>query len=202
MQPILILLVKYKYVILFPLAAFEGPIMSLVVGFLIFSGTFNFWPAYIILLFGDIVPDTLYYYLGYFSDKIKFIQKYFLKSDSLVKNMSIVKNLWEKHPFKMMFFGKLAYGLATPFLISAGVIKMPYKKFISYTIPITCFQYATFLGIGYYLGKSYEIAVKYIDFFYVSMAVIVVIFIIFYVRMVKYARKEIISLESTEEKKQ
>ena len=185
---------------LFPLAAFEGPVVSLVVGFLILSGTLAFWPAYIILLFGDIIPDTIYYFLGYFSDKVKFIQKHFFKSETIKKNLDIINNLWEKYPFKMMFFSKLAYGFATPFLISAGLTKMPYKKFISYTIPITCFQYAVFVGIGYYLGKSYEIAIKYVDFFYIFMAITISIFIIFYIHMVKYARKTIISMKNKEEK--
>jgi len=172
------------------------------VGFLIYSGVFNFLLAFIILIFGDLIPDTIYFYMGYFSDRSKFIQKHFLNSTLIVKNIGIVKHLWEKHPFKMMFFGKLAYGFATPFLISAGITKMSYKKFISYTIPITCFQYAAFMGIGYYLGKSYESAIKYINNFYIVMALMVIIFLIIYVSIIKYARKEITSLESVEEKRQ
>ncbi|MFA6257820.1 MAG: hypothetical protein WC671_02285 [Candidatus Paceibacterota bacterium] len=202
MSTTLILLLRYKYLILFPLAAIEGPIVSVFVGFLIYSGVFNFLLAFIILIFGDLIPDTIYFYMGYFSDRSKFIQKHFLNSTLIVKNIGIVKHLWEKHPFKMMFFGKLAYGFATPFLISAGITKMSYKKFISYTIPITCFQYAAFMGIGYYLGKSYESAIKYINNFYIVMALMVIIFLIIYVSIIKYARKEITSLESVEEKRQ
>ena len=198
----LVLLLRYKYLILFPLAAFEGPIISLLVGFLAYSGILNFWLAFIVLIFGDIIPDTIYYYLGYVSDRSKFIQKHFLNSKFFVNNSTLVKKFWTEHTFKTMFFSKLAYGLATPFLISAGIVKMPYRKYISHTIPITCFQYAVFMGIGYYLGKSYESAIKYINDFYFIIALMVIISIIIYVSVVKYARKEIISLESMEEKKQ
>jgi membrane protein DedA with SNARE-associated domain len=202
MQPALILLLKYKYLLLFPLAAFEGPIISVLVGFLVYSGVLNFWLAFIILIFGDIIPDTIYYYLGYFSDRSKFFQKHFFNSKFFINNSTLIKKIWTEHAFKTMFFSKLAYGLATPFLISAGIIKIPYKKYISYTIPITCFQYGAFMGIGYYLGKSYESAFKYINDFYIVMAFMVIIFLIIYVSIVKYARREIISLESVEEEKQ
>lgn len=198
MQAVLILLLKYKYWILFPLAAIEGPVVSILVGFLVYSGIFSFWPAFIILLFGDIVPDTIYFYIGYFSDRSKFIQKHFLQSEFFVNNFSVIRKLWNKHPNKTMIFGKLAYGMAIPFLISAGMVKMSYKKFISYTIPITMFQYGVIMFIGYYLGSSYERGIKYIDYAYFLLAFFVIIFIIFYILLAKYAQRKIISMEKEE----
>ncbi len=64
MEYLVLLLTKYGYFILFPLAAIEGPVVSLVVGFLIYLGYFQFLPAYGILILGDRIPDAIYYYIG------------------------------------------------------------------------------------------------------------------------------------------
>ena len=182
------LLTNYGYFIFFPLAAFEGPIISLVVGFLIYLGYLQFLPSYAILILGDLIPDTIYYYIGRFGSERKFMEKY-------GPRLNILKKLWLEHGKKTMFFSKLAYTLSTSFLISAGLVKMPYKKFISYAFPVTLFQYGVIMAIGYYLGNSYQLAVKYIDSAGIIIAIVFIIFIVIYALFIKYARKQIKKME-------
>ncbi len=187
----LLLLTKYGYFILFPLAAIEGPIISLVVGFLIYLGYLKFLPAYVILLLGDLIPDIVYYYIGRFGNRRKIMEKY-------GSRLNLIEKLWREHGKKTMFLSKLAYGLSTPFLISAGLINMPLKRFVSYAFPITIFQYAAIMAIGYYLGSSYQLAAKYIDSAGIIIAIIFVIFIAVYVFFAKYARRQIEKMEKEE----
>ena len=189
------LLIKYKYIALFPVAAFEGPVVSLIVGFLVRLGYLEFIPAFCILILGDIIPDTIYYYIGRLGNKKNVVEKYFSKSSFFYKNFSLVEKLWKNHPKKTMFFSKVTYGLATPFLISAGLVKMPFKKFISYTIPITLFQFGTIMTIGYLLGHSYELATPYIKDATVGLIFVAIFIIAIYSFFVKYARKQISNME-------
>ena len=186
-----LLLTKYGYFILFPLAAIEGPIVSLVVGFFVRLGYFAFLPAYGILILGDLIPDTIYYYIGRFGNKRKIMEKY-------GSRLNLVEKLWREHGKKTMFLSKLAYGLSTAFLISAGLVNMPLKRFISYTLPITILQYGAIMAIGYYLGSSYQLAAKYIDYAGIIIAVIFVIFITGYIFFIKYARRQIEKMEKEE----
>ncbi len=187
-----LLLTKYGYFILFPLAAIEGPIVSLVVGFLIYLGYLKFLPAYAILLLGDLIPDTVYYYIGRFGNKRKIMEKY-------GSRLNLVEKLWREHGRKTMFFSKLAYGLSGLFLISAGLVKMPFRKFISYAFPVTLFQYGVIMTIGYFLGHSYQLAERYIQYAYIIVAVVFIIFIISYILITKYARKRIKEMEQKEQ---
>lgn len=198
MEYLVLLLTKYGYFILFPLAAFEGPIISLIVGFFVRLGYFAFLPAYGILILGDLIPDTIYYYIGRFGNKRQLIEKYGPRSNLSSNNFQLIEKLWRDHGRKTMFFSKLAYGLSTPFLVSAGLVNMPLKRFISYTLPITIFQYGAIMIIGYYLGSSYELAVKYIDRAEIFIAAIFVVFIIAYIFFIKYARKQIKEMEEEE----
>ena len=100
-----------------------------------------------------------------------------------------------------MFLSKLAYGLSTIFLISAGLVKMPFKKFVSYAFPITVFQYGIIMIAGFYLGHSYALAEQYIKSGAYVVAGILVIFVTAYILVTKYARKEITKLEKEEESK-
>ncbi|NQV88325.1 MAG: DedA family protein [Parcubacteria group bacterium] len=195
MDQISLIILKYKYLALFPLAAFEGPIIALVVGFFVYLGYLAFIPAYCVLILGDLVPDVIYYYIGRFGHKQKFIEKYGSRFDVISDNFELVEKLWQNHGWKTMFFSKLAYGLSTPFLISAGLVRMPFKRFISYTIPVTLFQYGIIMVLGYYLGSSYIVASKYIEYGAFVIAGLVVVFVLVYIHLSKYARKKLVKME-------
>ncbi|MDO8183802.1 MAG: VTT domain-containing protein [bacterium] len=190
------LIIHYRYLILFPIAAIEGPMVALVVGFLISLGYLSFIPAYIILLFGDIIPDTIYYYLGRFGNHDKLRAKYFKPESFLDRNSKIIEHLWNNHGGKTMFFSKLAYGLSIPFLISAGFVKIPLKRFLSLTIPVTIFQYGVLIAVGFYLSKSYNLAITYIKNGGLIFAGVLIIFVIGYFIFYRYAQAQIKKLES------
>ncbi|MDP3935351.1 MAG: hypothetical protein Q8Q46_04010, partial [Candidatus Giovannonibacteria bacterium] len=109
------LLIQYRYLILFPLAAFEGPIVAFVVGILVAAGYFNPFIAYAILLFGDIIPDSIYYFIGRHGERKTFVARYGAKVGITEERFGVIKKLWHHHGFKTMFVSKLAYGLSTPF---------------------------------------------------------------------------------------
>lgn len=193
-QAIIDLLITYRYFMLFPLALLEGPLASLVVGFLIYLGYFNPILAYSFLILGDIIPDVIYYYIGRFGNKKELIHKYSARFKIISQNFAFIERIWHTHGRKTMFLSKLAYGLSTPLLVSAGLVNMPFKKFILYAIPITLFQYGVGLLLGYYLGHSYQLAAGYIDETRLIIAGIIIV-IIGYIWLRKYFRAKLIDAE-------
>ena len=101
------------------MAVLEGPLVSLAAGFLVYLGYFQFFSAYGILLLGDIIPDVICYYIGRFGNKKKLIEKHSSGSGFILRNLPLVRNLWQNHGKKTMFLSKLAYSLSIPFLINA-----------------------------------------------------------------------------------
>jgi len=199
MDWILISLLKYKYLLLFPLAVFQGSLASLVSGFLVYHGVFNFGLALLVLLLGDFIPDTVLYYVGYYGRENGVVKKYLLNNNFFSNHLNVIDNLWFKHGRKTMLLGKLSYGLAIPFLISAGSVKMPFKKFISYALVVSFFHYGLILFVGYFLGNSYASAGYYMNFISYGLAVITLGLFISYYFIVKYARKKIVNLAKAEE---
>jgi len=197
-QGLIGLILTYRYVILFPLACFEGPVLALVVGFLIHSGYFAILPAYLLMCSGDFFPDIFYFYLGRFGQRRNILERYGARSKFITNNFPLIEKLWSDHGFKMMFLSKLAYGLSTPLLISAGLTKMTLRRFVSYAFPITFLQYGIILTLGYYLGSSYALVANDIKLVGLFFALALIIFIVVYVLIQRYAQREIKELEEEE----
>ncbi len=193
MQEITVSLLQYKYLGLLPLAMLEGPIIALVAGFLVHTHVFSFWVAYATLLLGDLIPDTFFYFLGYYGANTKLAKRFLRKSKLFADHFDVIVAMWERHPRKTMFLGKLAYGLGLPFLTSTGVVHMPFRRFVSYTVPVTLFQYGVIMGIGYALGSSFALAKNYVTSVYLLVALGVLV-VAGYVVFARYARRRILAI--------
>src|SRR3989338_1390938 len=68
-------LLLYRYVALFSVVAIEGPISTLIAGYLSSLGLLNFWIAYVVAVSGDLASDAGYYALGRFGRE-RFVKKY------------------------------------------------------------------------------------------------------------------------------
>jgi membrane protein DedA with SNARE-associated domain len=192
MSQTVLLLLQYKYLILFPLACVEGPIVSLAAGFLVYTKVLNPFIAYVVLVLGDFVPDTIIYFIGRLGDHKKIIQKYGEKIKMIKGGFRTVEHLWTHHPRKTTIFAKITFGMSLPFLLSAGLFRIPYKRFISYTLPVSFIQCATVLTIGYFVGKSYEIATSYLQYGYLIVSAVFLIILAIYIHLInRYSKIEI-----------
>lgn len=200
MEEILFLLIKYKYLVLFPIATVQGPMASLIAGFLVFTGDFSVWPAYCILILGDVIPDTIYYYIGRYGQENRFVSFFTRKFTSLLGKKNVVKKLWENHTKKTMFLIKLAYGLSVPFIVAAGFTKVSYRKFISSALFVTLIQYGLIMFGGYLLGHSYRLGGTYLEYTYIIITIVLIVFIAFHAGFASYAKRKIFRMEEEEER--
>lgn len=188
----LTLLHTYRYWVLFPLAFFEGPIISLIAGLFVSQGYLEVIPTFIILSLGDIIPDILYYGIGRLSHRANFLARYGHRFGIGKDRLAAIERLWHRHTFKSVLFSKWAYGMSTPLLLSAGLARVPTGKYISSVIPIVLTQYAALLAVGYYFGSSYQLISAYIQDAGWVIAGGVVIFIIIYFFVARSAKRELL----------
>src|SRR3989338_11687958 len=117
------LLLAYKYSIIIPLAIIEGPIISVICGFLTTLGVFNPLLVFAVMVSGDIIGDGIYYYVGY-SGKRLF--KYFKVSEEKIEKAKIY---FEQNHKKAIAGSKIMWGVGTAGLIAAGALHVPYKRY-------------------------------------------------------------------------
>ncbi|MFA7309921.1 MAG: hypothetical protein WC050_03385 [Candidatus Paceibacterota bacterium] len=188
------LIIEYRYWIIVPLAFAEGPIVAFSAGFLSFLGYFNFYVVLGVLLFKDIAVDAVCYAVGHWGNRNNLVKKYSVKIGITADHWDIVDRLWDTHPWKTMFLSKVAYGLSLPFLVSAGITHMSYKKFWFYAIQISLIQYGVLMVLGYYVGNSFGFVKSAISIIQIGVAALTVFIVVYYLFSL-YMRKRLIQSE-------
>lgn len=168
---ILSLLISYRYAVFFPLTIIEGPIVTIIAGFLSSLGYFNFLFLYIIALAGDLIGDVLYYSLGRWGSSRLLSKASFLGINS--GQLGKLERHFELHAGKTLLFGKWTQTVGAVILTAAGMSRMRFNKYIFFnaigSIP-KCF---IFLIIGYYFGQAYAQINTY--FGYAALSIILAI---------------------------
>src|SRR3989344_2253002 len=177
------LLLTYKYLIMIPLAIIEGPIMSVICGFLTTLGVFNPLLIFIVMVAGDIIGDGIYYYIGYSGKKLL---RYFKISEEKIKKAKIY---FQENHKKAIAGSKIIYGIGTAGLITAGVLHVPYKKYFKTCALYSLVQSFIMILLGVFLGQSYIIIGKYLDY-YTSGASVIALFILSFILFQNYKKKK------------
>lgn len=182
-------LLAYRYLVLFPIAVIEGPIIAIVAGSLAANDQLNFFAAYLIIVAGDLVGDSLYYILGRFGrnkalhiagHRIGLAKEYTKKVDQH----------FEKHAGKTLFFGKLAFSLEIPVIASAGIAHYPYINFVKYMAAGALPKTLGLMLIGYFFGFS--IAGAKHDLAYASRASLAALLVLLgFIAVVRVSRRQL-----------
>ncbi len=176
------LLINYGYFILFPIMVAEGPIVTIIAGFLSSLGYFNFFVVYAVAFLGDITGDVIYYLIGRWGGQ-KIVKKGKFLGIKL-NNIEKIEGHFKEHSGKTLLFGKLTHSVGAPILIAAGMAKIKINKFILYNVVGSIPKTFIFLIIGYYFGSAYNKIDKYFGYFSVLMLIIIVsvVAIYFYIK--------------------
>jgi membrane protein DedA with SNARE-associated domain len=199
METLIPLILQYKYFILFPLACFEGPMIAFIVGSLAALGYFDPLAAFLVLILGDVIPDNAYYFFGRLGEKKTLVTRYASKIGITPEHFDIVKKLWFKYPIKTMLLSKFAYGLSTPLLISAGIVNMPFRLFLTYSFILSCMQYSVLLALGYYASSSLGAVTRTFEGIQFLAAGVIAI-AVFYYFLTRYMRSKLLQHKNNVEK--
>ncbi len=176
------LLMTYRYFIIIPLAVGEGPIVSVLCGFLVTLGFFNPLLVYVIMVLGDIVGDAMFYSIGYYGKRFL---PYFKVTDAKLEKAKIY---FENNHKKAILASKIVYGLGTAGLISAGALHVPYKKYFKTCALFSLAQSLIMMTIGIFFGHAYVVIEKYLNY-YAAFASVIVLVVLLFVIIRKYKKK-------------
>src|SRR3989344_4073889 len=162
------LLLTYRYDILFPLVAVEGPLATMAVGFLVSLHLMNPIIALPIIVAGDVASDVFYYFVGRFGSEWAW-GRWIINRFRLSSHESRIIESFSRHGGRDLLIGKLTHALGAFFLIGAGFAKMRLGKFIWYNTLGTIIKSSALLYLGYLAGAAYARFNTYLE--YGSMAV-------------------------------
>lgn len=154
--------IGHGYVLMFVIMVIEGPVITSAAAFGAALGYFDGWIVFLLSIIGNLLPDVIYYAIGYWGRKrlVNRYAHYFgLSHEKIIR----LERLSELHAGKAMALIKLVPFLATPGLIIVGAVRMPLKRYIWWCVALTVPSSLFFYIIGYYFGAAYNIIRHYLD---------------------------------------
>lgn len=181
MENLIDLLVQHKYLILFPLAIVEGPILAIIGGFLCTSGFLNPYIVYPMILAGDMIGDSLMYIFGRWGVP-GFLKRIVRKFGLVAENIEPIRAYFNSNPGRTISLSKITLGIGFAGLYFAGNARIPYSKFICICFITSALQYVVYMSIGLLFGAAYRQISQYLDFasaliFVSALAIILVYFV-------------------------
>ncbi len=189
-QTLLYLITHYPvlvYTVIIFISYVEGPILALLCGVLYRLGYFHIIPIYLALMAGDLIGDCFWYWLGsrYGLRFVKRFGKYVSVTEDSIKT---VTEIFHEHKDVILITSKLTMGLgfALVTLFTAGLVRIPFKRYITLNAIGQFAWTGILLIIGYEFGHLY---VSFNNIFarisFISGFIIVIVLLYGYGRFVR-----------------
>ncbi len=153
----LVFLAGFKYILLFIGIVVEGPILMVASGILIHAGFFDGFTAFWVIVFGDLVGDIVWYYIGYYFAEplIRNYGKFIKVSPEIFER---AKKLFNQYHVKILLISKLTigFGMSLATLMAAGATKVSLKKYITLNFLGELILVGILLSLGYFFGQLYN----------------------------------------------
>jgi membrane-associated protein len=137
-------------------ASIQGPTLALIFGVLLKLGYFSIIPVYVSLMVGELIGDTIWYMIGKNLGH-PFVRKYgkfFSISEDRIKQ---VEHIFHRYTKSILIISKLTtgFGFAIVTLFTAGLVKIPFKQYITLNLLGQFFWTAFCLGFAYFFSNLY-----------------------------------------------
>ncbi|MES3005910.1 MAG: DedA family protein [Patescibacteria group bacterium] len=183
---ILTLLLKYKYLVLFPILVVEGPIVTILSGALATpeAHVFSIVPLFFFVVFADLFGDTFYYLIGRYAGE-KVLNR--ISEKKHVDYHQKITDYFEKYGGRTLIIGKISHGLGWPVMVFAGSVHMNYARFMTFNLFTSLIKSIVLILIGYLYSENYRQIVSY--FGSVSATITITALVVLLIYLFVYSRK-------------
>jgi membrane protein DedA with SNARE-associated domain len=148
-------LIAYGSALILPLSVIEGPIVTIVTGFLTSQGYFDWYWALPLLMGGDVIGDVGYYWIGRTGIKPLTLLRRRLGIGGAI-TPAFQQHL-RRNATRMLLVGKWTHALGGLVLVGSGMLRLPLPRFILVNLLATVPKTAVLFGLGYFAGDHYPV---------------------------------------------
>jgi len=166
----------------------EGPIVTILAGFLASLGYVNLFLVYLIIVAGDVTGDCIWYAAGRWGRR-GFSGRWGKYTGITPERLLRIERHFEKHAGKTLLLGKLTHAVGSLVLVGAGVARVKPRRFILFNLMATVPKSLALLLFGYYFGKAYGQAGNVLNYLALGMIALTVLGAIAYLIPRRFARR-------------
>jgi membrane protein DedA with SNARE-associated domain len=151
------LLQSSVYFLIFAGCFTEGSVVMITAGVLVHSGFAAFWPALAALMLGDILSDIMWYCMGRFGGR-RFMNRWGYLVGATPTIVDKVQHRFHEYHTSILMISKLTmgFGFAIVTLMTAGLLRVPFVRFVAINVSGGLIWVSALFSIGYYFGSILE----------------------------------------------
>lgn len=167
----------WTYILLAALVAVEGPIATLLGAAAASAGLMRPWSVFFAAATGNLVADSLWYSLGYMG-RIEWLFHFGKRLGLRRDLLEHLKHNMEKHATKVLFLAKLTVSFVIPSLITAGLLRLPLRRWFPALIAAETIWTGSLVLIGYYATEAIKRVEQGVEYAVLAASIIFVAFLI------------------------
>ena len=171
----------WTYFLLAFLVLVEGPIAVLAASAAAASGLMRPGLVFLSAAVGNLTADSLWWLLGY-AGKPEWIHSVGRRLKIRESQIEHLKQMMVKHATRVMFLSKITLSFSIPTLIAAGLLRIPWKRWIPWFVLAEVLWTGSLVLIGYYTTQAIAHVAEGMEFVLLGFSVVFVLALIIWGR--------------------
>lgn len=161
-------LIAHGSVLILPLSVIEGPVVTIVTGFLAAQGYFDLRWALFLLVCGDLIGDVIYYWIGRTGiTPLRVLGRRIGVRGTISPDL---QQQMKQNATRMLLIGKWTHSIGCLVLAGAGMLRVPLPRFLLVNLLATLPKSAVLLGAGYFAGEHIAFFERHAVFIAIALA--------------------------------
>jgi membrane protein DedA with SNARE-associated domain len=179
-----------RYILLFLSTILGSPVVMIAAGYLVHLHHLDFWAAYGTIVAADIIGDIGWYWAGYFGAR-PFLERFGPRFGITSHAIDRLERLFHRYHERILVGSKLTmgFGFAIGVLAVAGMLRLPFWRYLIVNLSGELLWALIPIGIGYYFGNLSELLPPPFRLAFVLVGLVIVIL------AARYALKKAVSKE-------
>ena len=168
------IIAAHGFWILAPLSIVEGPIVTVIAGWLASLNILHPVAVFVCVVIGDVVGDSILYWAGrgVRLDRLPVVGRYLRIPRSRL--VPLVKAFREQG-VRLLIFGKVTQAAGFAVLIAAGAARMPFGLFVLVNFLISIPKSLALMALGYVIGAAHARIASWFSWGSGAMLVLIVL---------------------------
>ncbi len=144
------------YLLIIVVAFFQGPLLAVTFGILLSFGYLHVLPIYAALMVGDLIGDTIWYHVGRAYGEA-FLARWGRYVGVTTASVARMRRLFHRYRNYVLFISKITngFGFAILTLVTAGMVKIPFGRYLFVNLLGQFIWTGVMLAAGYYFSNAF-----------------------------------------------
>ncbi len=112
------------------------------------------WLAFGALLAGGLVGDCVMYWVGHHFGRAVVREHRWWAHCVTPEREAKMEQLLHQHGLKVLFVARFLVGVRSPIYLSAGILRLPFKRFVLFDLLCATTVIALFFSVSYFFGEE------------------------------------------------